>query len=93
MSDYRINVRFHEDDDNEIRAGEYLKTLHRSRNHKRQSAVRLAVFCPCGQEEDVPGVLALQNVMCYIVGRIQIHIHQQGERGHENSRQSIYEKD
>ena len=32
MSDYRINVRFHEDDDNERRAGEYLKTLHRSRN-------------------------------------------------------------
>ena len=32
MSDYRINVRVHEDDDNERRAGEYLKTLHRSRN-------------------------------------------------------------
>ena len=32
MNDYRINIRFHEDDDNERRAVEYLKTLHRSRN-------------------------------------------------------------
>ena len=32
MSDYRINVRFHDDNEEERRAAEYLKTLHRSRN-------------------------------------------------------------
>ena len=32
MSDYRINVRFHDDSEEERRAAEYLKTLHRSRN-------------------------------------------------------------
>ena len=32
MSDYRINVRFHDDNEAERRAAEYLKTLHRSRN-------------------------------------------------------------
>ena len=32
MSDYRINVRFHENSEEERRAAEYLKTLHRSRN-------------------------------------------------------------
>ena len=32
MSDYRINVRFHDDNEEERRAAEYLKSLHRSRN-------------------------------------------------------------
>ena len=32
MSDYRINVRFHDDNEEERRAAEYLKRLHRSRN-------------------------------------------------------------
>ena len=32
MSDYRINVRFRNDNEGERRAAEYLKTLHRSRN-------------------------------------------------------------
>ena len=32
MSDYRINVRFHDDNEEERRAAEYLKTLRRSRN-------------------------------------------------------------
>lgn len=32
MSDYRINVRFHEDNEEERRAAEYLKSLRRSRN-------------------------------------------------------------
>ena len=32
MSDYRINVRFHDDNEEERRAAEYLKTLHHSRN-------------------------------------------------------------
>ena len=32
MSDYRINVRFHDDNGEEWRAAEYLKSLHRSRN-------------------------------------------------------------
>ena len=32
MSDYRINVRFHDDNEEERRAAEYLRTLHRSRN-------------------------------------------------------------
>ena len=32
MSDYRINVRFHENSEEERRAVGYLKTLHRSRN-------------------------------------------------------------
>ena len=32
MSDYRINVRFHDDNKEERRAAEYLKTLRRSRN-------------------------------------------------------------
>ena len=32
MSDYRINVRFHENSEEERRAAGYLKTLHRSRN-------------------------------------------------------------
>ena len=32
MSDYRINVRFHDDNEEERRAAEYLKMLHRSRN-------------------------------------------------------------
>ena len=32
MSDYRINVRFHDDSEEERRAAEYLKTLHRSQN-------------------------------------------------------------
>ena len=32
MSDYRINVRFHDDNEEERRAAEYLKTLRKSRN-------------------------------------------------------------
>ena len=32
MSDYRINVRFHDDNEEERRAAEYLKSLCRSRN-------------------------------------------------------------
>ena len=32
MRDYRINVRFHTDNEAERRAAEYLKTLDRSRN-------------------------------------------------------------
>ena len=32
MSDYRINVRFHDDNEDERRAVEYLKSLRRSRN-------------------------------------------------------------
>ena len=32
MSDYRINVRFHDDNKEERRAAEYLKRLHCSRN-------------------------------------------------------------
>ena len=32
MSNYRINVRFRNDNEGERRAAEYLKTLHRSRN-------------------------------------------------------------
>ena len=32
MRDYRINVRFHTDNETERRAAEYLKTLDRSRN-------------------------------------------------------------
>ncbi len=32
MSDYRINIRFHDDNEAERRAAEYLKTLRRSRN-------------------------------------------------------------
>ena len=32
MSDYRINVRFHDDNEEERRAAEYLKSLRRSRN-------------------------------------------------------------
>ena len=32
MSDYRINVRFHDDNEEERRAAECLKSLHRSRN-------------------------------------------------------------
>ena len=32
MSDYRINVRFHCDNEEERRAAEYLKSLHHSRN-------------------------------------------------------------
>lgn len=32
MSDYRINVRFHDDNKEERRAAEYLKSLRRSRN-------------------------------------------------------------
>ena len=32
MSDYRINVRFHDDNAEERRAAEYLKSLRRSRN-------------------------------------------------------------
>ena len=32
MSDYRINVRFHEDNEEERRAAGYLKSLRRSRN-------------------------------------------------------------
>ena len=32
MSDYRINVRFHDDNEEERRAAEYLQTLHRTRN-------------------------------------------------------------
>ena len=32
MSDYRINVRFHEDNEQEKQAAEFLKTLRKSRN-------------------------------------------------------------
>lgn len=32
MSDYRINVRFHDDNEEERRAAEHLKSLRRSRN-------------------------------------------------------------
>ena len=40
MSDYRINVRFHDDNEEERRAAEYLKTLHRSRNQFVVDAVQ-----------------------------------------------------
>ena len=39
MSDYRINVRFHDDNEEESRAAEYLKTLRKSRNQVIVDAV------------------------------------------------------